>query len=312
MVRDGYLRSLKRNIPRAPLAWAPAGFPLLELLILTRMPTRTSPHGRIKYWIHPADSGAGSDAPWLVFLHGMLVDHRLFNPQVDHFQGRFNILVWDSPAHNESRPYDLAAIRDGGVLGLGEELLAILDEEGVRDPVLIGQSFGGMVAQAAMRLRPGVARAFIGVDTMPMDHHFWKAWHTRAIRHMEPVLRLRSWEQILTKAPAETSLTPEAQQAVREMLSVYGREEYIQLAATTFRALSDMVNLGLPMRLPRTLLIVGEHDNAGLIRSFNRRWSARDGHELAWIPNAGHNANMDNPAAVNEAIERFLSALPCR
>lgn len=265
-----------------------------------------SAHGRISYWVHRA----GPDAPWLVFLHGLLVDHRLFDPQVEHFRGRYNVLVWDAPAHNESRPYDLAAIRNGGVLGIAEELLAVLDEAGVERPVLIGQSFGGMTAQAVIRLRPGYARAFVGIDTMPMNRRYWRPWHLSAIRHMEPVLRLRSWEQILAKAPEETSRTPHAQQATREMLSVYEREEYIQLAAETFRAIAGFVALGLPLRLPATLLICGEHDTAGLIRGFTKQWAAHEGHELVWIPGAGHNANQDNPEAVNAAIEEFVGQLP--
>ncbi|QYH19432.1 alpha/beta fold hydrolase [Corynebacterium aquatimens] len=238
-------------------------------------------HGRVAYWVTREPDPR---RPWLVFLHGMLVDHRLFAPQLEHFGEAYNVLAWDSPAHSESRPYSLDAIRSGGVLGVAEVLLEVLADAGVTRPVLVGQSFGGMVAQASMSLEPGLARGFVGVDTMPMSRALWRPWQIRAIRHMEPVLRMRSWEQILAKAPAETSVTEAAQQATREMLSVYDREEYIQLAATTFRAMSDTVALGLPLRLPPTLLLCGEHDGAGMIRGFNRAWALDDAHPSPGSP----------------------------
>ena len=38
----------------------------------------------------------------------------------------------------------------------------------------------------------------------------------------------------------------------------------------------------------------------------NQRWAAADGLPLTVIANAAHNANADNPAAVNAVIEKFL------
>jgi pimeloyl-ACP methyl ester carboxylesterase len=45
------------------------------------------------------------------------------------------------------------------------------------------------------------------------------------------------------------------------------------------------------------------------VRPFNRRWAAGEGLELVWVPHAGHNSNVDNPAFVNAQIERMLDML---
>ena len=58
--------------------------------------------GTIKYWI--SDTGA-KDAPELVFLPGLTADHRLFDKQVEYFEGKYRLFVWDAPGHADSYPF---------------------------------------------------------------------------------------------------------------------------------------------------------------------------------------------------------------
>ena len=48
--------------------------------------------GTIKYWVSET---AGKDSPQLVFLPGLTADHRLFDKQVEYFEGKYRMLVWD-------------------------------------------------------------------------------------------------------------------------------------------------------------------------------------------------------------------------
>lgn len=57
------------------------------------------------------------------------------------------------------------------------------------------------------------------------------------------------------------------------------------------------------------LLICGEHDKAGSVQRYNRKWTENTGIPLVWIPDAGHNSNTDNPDYVNREIEKFLSEI---
>ena len=45
------------------------------------------------------------DIPTLVFLPGLTADHRLFEKQVEYFEGKYNVLVWDAPGHAASWPF---------------------------------------------------------------------------------------------------------------------------------------------------------------------------------------------------------------
>jgi pimeloyl-ACP methyl ester carboxylesterase len=57
------------------------------------------------------------------------------------------------------------------------------------------------------------------------------------------------------------------------------------------------------------VLICGEKDQAGSAKSYNKRWSRKEGLPLMRIKNAGHNANTDKPEEVNLIIRNFAESL---
>lgn len=52
--------------------------------------------GQIHYWV---SEPTPKDELTLVFLPGLTADHRLFEKQIEHFEGRYPLLVWDAPGH---------------------------------------------------------------------------------------------------------------------------------------------------------------------------------------------------------------------
>ena len=57
--------------------------------------------GTIHYWV----SVSNPDEITLVFLPGLTADHRLFDKQIQYFENRYNVIVWDAPAHASSWPF---------------------------------------------------------------------------------------------------------------------------------------------------------------------------------------------------------------
>ena len=60
--------------------------------------------GVIRYWVNDFKAGVIT----LVFLPGLTADHRLFDKQIEFFEPRCNVLVWDAPGHAASRPFELS------------------------------------------------------------------------------------------------------------------------------------------------------------------------------------------------------------
>ena len=57
--------------------------------------------GTIHYWV----SVSNPDTITLVFLPGLTADRRLFDKQIQYFERRYNVIVWDAPAHGSSWPF---------------------------------------------------------------------------------------------------------------------------------------------------------------------------------------------------------------
>ena len=70
-----------------------------------------------------------------------------------------------------------------------------------------------------------------------------------------------------------------------------------------FKANRDMTITG------PVLLLIGEQDRLGKVRQCCEAWHKKTGYPLHVIENASHNANVDNPEAVNKIIETFCQSV---
>ena len=257
--------------------------------------------GPIRYW---TDTDAGEGAPWLAFLPGLTADHRLFDRQMEHFSGKANCLVWDPPAHGDSRPFALDFTMDG----FAHMLHDVLADAGATKPVLVGQSMGGYVSQAFIDLYPGEAAGFISVDSAPLKRKYYHTWEVKFLRHTKgmyqaiPMSLLKPWG---SWGAAETKY---GRELMRAFMDSYTKQEYVDLAAFGYRLLADAIEA--PGRVYDidcpALLLCGEKDHAGDVKPFNRKWTKGEGIPLVWIPGAGHNSNSDKPEFVNRQIEEFV------
>lgn len=254
--------------------------------------------GSIHYWLIPGDAGK----PWLVFLPGLTADHHLFDQQLPAFEG-FGRLVWDAPAHAASRPFRL----DFSLADMARYLHEILDAEGISQPVLIGQSLGGYIAQSYLALYPDSAAGFVSIDSAPLSRRYFSGWELRLLKHTRPMYAVIPWKLLLKWGIHGTSQTPQGRALMERTWSAYSREEYLDLADHGYRILAEAVEArpAYPIDCP-TLLLCGEKDAAGSTKSYNRRWAKSEGLPLVWLKGAGHNSNTDVPEEVNRLISEFL------
>ena len=254
--------------------------------------------GRIHYWLSPGLPGK----PWLVFLPGLTADHHLFDRQISAFEG-FGCLVWDAPAHAESRPFRL----DFSMEDLARYLHDILTAEGITRPVLIGQSLGGYIAQSYMAHYPGSAAGFVSIDSAPLSRKYFSGWELKLLKNTRWMYAIIPWKLLLKWGIWGTSQTPQGRALMERTWAAYSREEYLDLADHGYRILAEAVEARpeYPIGCP-ALLLCGEKDAAGSTKRYNRRWTKTDGLPLVWLKGAGHNSNTDVPEEVNRLILEFL------
>lgn len=255
-----------------------------------------SSRGDIHYWVSE-DFDIGRRT--LVLLHGMTADHTLFDKQVEYFNEKYNLLVWDAPAHGKSRPY-----KDFSYPNAAEDLKQILAQNHIDSAVMIGQSMGGFITQSFLLRYPEAVSAFIAIDTCPYGEDYYSAsdkWWLRQIEWMSHCYPLKALKKAIAK---QTTFTEYARLNMLAALEPYGKDELCHLMGIGYAGfLAD--NRDMEISCP-TLLLAGEYDKTGKVLKYCQAWAQKTAFPLHIIKNAAHNANTDNPDSVNQEIERFL------
>ncbi len=258
-------------------------------------------NGDIHYWV----SGRADSKADLIFLPGLTADHRLFDKQIEYFEGRYNVLVWDAPGHAASYPFNM----NFSLSDKAKWLDCILTAENLYKPVIVGQSMGGYVGQMYSELFPQKLKGFVSIDSAPLQRKYVTAAELWFLKRMEPVYRHYPWKSLLKSGTNGVAVTEYGRKLMYDMMMVYSgdQERYAKLSGHGFRILAEAMEADLPYKLEcPALLICGKNDHAGSCIRYNKAWHKYTGIQLVWIEGAGHNSNTDKPELVNSLIEEFL------
>ncbi|MCS7100403.1 MAG: 3-oxoadipate enol-lactonase [Burkholderiaceae bacterium] len=257
---------------------------------------------RIAYRIEAATAPG---RPWLVFSHSLAADHRMWDPQVAAFTGRFNILRYDMRGHGASEapppPYTLEQLAD--------DLRAVLDAAGVEHCHYVGLSLGGMVGQIAALRYPRRFHSLVLADTT-----------SRYPAEMRPV-----WEERIAAVRGPNGMAAVAPGTLERWFTAAFRDREpdtvarigLQIRATPVNGYvgcaQAIMGLNLTARLQAiavpVLVIVGEEDPGTPPAMAEEIVRAIDGARLVRIPQAAHLSNLEQPARFNEALAAFFAAL---
>ena len=255
-------------------------------------------HYQISNSIHTGDIS-------LIFLPGLTADHRLFDKQLEYFESKHNVFVWDAPGHATSYPFDM----NFSLLDKAKWLNEILEKEGMSKPVIVGQSMGGYVGQAYAQLFPGKLKGFVSIDSAPLQRKYITAVELWLLKKMETVYRHYPWKSLLKSGTTGLATTEYGRKLMLDMMMVYdgNQARYAKLAGHGFRILAEAIEANLPYEIKcHALLICGKKDHAGSCIRYNRTWNKNTGIPIKWVENAGHNSNTDAPKIVNKLIEAFI------
>lgn len=265
-----------------------------------------TPCGAIHYW---TSDQIREHAVTLIFLPGLTADHRLFDPQIAYFEGRYNIFVLDPPGHASSWPFDF----DFDLMDKARWLDGIFRAEAIDRPVIIGQSMGGYVGQAYAEQFSDRLMGFVSIDSAPLQRSYVTAAELWLLKRMEPVYRHYPWKALVKAGSDGVAVSDYGRSLMRAMMLVYDGDQarYAKLCGHGCRMLAEAMEADLPYELHcPALLICGESDRAGSCVRYNKAWHKQTGLRLEWIRDAGHNSNTDQPQLVNRLIEEFVNAIP--
>lgn len=258
--------------------------------------------GTIHYWTTEEIS---QERATLVLLPGLTADHRLFEKQIEAFEDAYNLFVWDAPGHAASWPFTL----DFTLMDKARWLKEILDAEGMKHLIFVGQSMGGYVSQCFAQLYPGVMDGFVCIDSAPLQRDYVTGIEIWLLKRMEPVYRWYPWKSLLKLGSDGVATTEYGRKLMREMMMVYDGDQarYAKLCGHGYRMLAEAMEADLPYRMGcYTFLLCGDQDHAGSCKHYSRAWAKKTQYPLYWVQGAGHNSNTDDPDYVNRIIENMV------
>jgi pimeloyl-ACP methyl ester carboxylesterase len=248
------------------------------------------------------------DGPAVVLVHGFGLDMRMWDTQVAHLAGRYRVIRYDCRGFGSSGPFDPAV----GYTHAGD-LLALLDHLGVGRAVLAGLSFGGQVVLKAALAAPHRVRGLVLMDANANVGVRWDSESLRALRLAGELARSRgllagraAWLAHPLFVPAMGLAGVAGQLAA--MVAAYPGQHWIghdPHEEDGGRLADALEELAVP-----ALVLAGELDVPGF-RDMSAVLARRiPGARYQEVAGAGHMINMEQPAAVNEALTQFLDKLP--
>lgn len=248
----------------------------------------------IHYWI-----SVRAGAPWLVFMHGAGLDHRMFEEQLPAVREDYSILLWDTRGHGLSMPmrgkYSLRLVL--------EDMLAIMDQEGIEKATFIGQSMGGNLAQEMAFYHSEKVEALVLIDctcnTMKLSG--MEKFYLAAAPHL---MDLYPWKVLVKQSAAASALRPEVRQYIMAAFQKVGKDRFVEIFLQTAACLHYEEGYKIDKHM---LLVCGDQDYTGNIKKIAHNWAVSESHcSFYLLKNAGHCANQDQPEEFNRILKAFL------
>jgi pimeloyl-ACP methyl ester carboxylesterase len=251
------------------------------------------------------DEGRGMP---VLLVHGFPLDHSMWSAQVESLATRHRVIAPDLRGFGQSPLGRVDPVQGITMEQYADELRELIDALAINEPlVLAGFSMGGYVAWQFVRKYGVRLRALVQCDTRAAnDTDEGRALRLKMAQHVAEWGADRVAEMMGPKllAPQTLQSRPEIVAAVRGVVSRTAPAA-IAAAQRGMAARPDVRPLLPTIRLP-TLIVVGMHDALSTRDEMAAIAAAIPNAEFAEIPNAGHMTTMENPAAVNETLVRFL------
>jgi len=245
----------------------------------------------------------------VVFLPGIGGAARLWEPQLASFRAAgYRPVALDLPGYGGRPPVEHMDFDR-----LAADVEAHIDRQDLARPVIVGHSFGGMIAQTCLRRRPDGYRAAVLSGTSPAFGDPAGELQKRFIAaRLGPLDSGRGMAELAPRI-AEDLMSPGADPVGRrlliEVMSAAPSSSY-RAAIHCLIGFDERANLGA-IRIP-VLCLVGEHDRNAPPSMMRRMAEKIPGARFVCLPGLGHMPNLEAPRVHDAAIFDFLREVLAR
>ena len=235
---------------------------------------------------------------WIVFLHAAFVDHKMFQSQIEYFQGKYNILAVDIIGHGKSTDTE----RGDSLAKMAVWIYDIMKAEKIDKLHIVGISLGAVLAQDFANRYPEAVNSLACFGGYDINNFDKKMQEKNSMSQI--LMMLRAFVSVKWFARANkkiSAFSTQAQNNFYEMNVEFPKKSFLYLAS-----LNRMVNVFQTKRRMYPLLIgCGKFDIPAELEAVEI-WKSREPQSKVVIfENAGHCVNMDVPQKFNEVMDEF-------
>lgn len=242
--------------------------------------------------------------PPLVLLHGGLSDSRMWRRQLDELSDEFTVVAWDAPGCGRSTdPPETFRLSD-----YADCLIALIEDQGLKRPHVLGLSFGGGLALEFYRRYPTIpqtlilASAYAGwAGSLPSETV--KERLQKGLRQSElpPVQVVEKWIPTLFSDSVSADVIEETATIMSDFHPAGMRAMLRAFAA------ADLSNMLAIIEVP-TLLLYGDADQRSPLNVAENLHKKIPDSSLVIMPGVGHLSNVEAPQIFNTKVRNFLQS----
>ena len=244
----------------------------------------------------------GSEGARLLLLHGYASNAQAWRAVMDRLAGRFQMVAVDFPGFGWSTRYPSHPLTGDGY---AELLVRILDALGWERPHVVGQSWGGGLAQRLAAAHPDRVDRLVLVATVDPSRTLWLGTAGLRLGIRFPFLaKIAVARAQRVAARAAGARRWEMARAYVEPLRLAGMGAFLDRFVAE-HATSSHLDLG---RIAGPTLVIGPLEDRVVLPEVTRSVAARiRGSRYVPLAGAGHSVAAEEPEQVAELIAGFLA-----
>lgn len=248
------------------------------------------------------DEGEG---PAILWSHGFLMDHTMFDSQVSEFSTDHRCVAWDERGFGGTPATEPFTYWDSA-----DDAVALLDHLGIDEAVFVGMSQGGFLSLRAALAHPDRVKALVLIDSEsgvdPPELNEGRGAMTEHWVSDQPLGDVGTFvADLILGDPALNEIWIAKWEARRREQSESDMRNASECLFTRDDITDRMGEISVPV-----LSIHGDADQSiDIERARELQAAVPDGRGLVAVPGAAHAPNMTNPEIVNPAIRDFLAGL---
>lgn len=243
------------------------------------------------------------DAPVIIFIHGFPLNKSMWDTQVETLKKNYRVIAYDIRGHgNSDRGIDNFFIEL-----FVNDLLRLMEKLGIQKSILCGLSLGGYIAVNAVLKYPDRFDGLILNDTQCIaDTPEIRENRCNAIIRIKEKGVEQYADEIIKNLFAQETFTKNKNviDAVKEMIISTPKQSLcntLHALAERKETCTQLHEINIPV-----LIMVGKEDKITPIAAARQMHELILNSKLEIIQQAGHLSNLEDPAAFNTHLVKFL------